>query len=225
MTTAYIAGPMTGLPDYNRPAFFEAAKYMQHFGYDVINPAENFGGDTTLAYEKYIELGVSQAESADAVVLLPGWQHSHGAVREAHAALSKGRHLTAYNPEAPFGDRRTAILKLPSIPPAPVAEAPSTFETYLDKMRDIHRAKRADYTGGGDILHNYRTSAKLAGIATGTGMFARLCEKIVRLSVCLPKDGTEVKDETVEDTLLDVSIIALLMLVERESRKAGEGFI
>ena len=37
----YVAGPMTGLPDYNYPAFDGAAALLAERGYPVENPAEN----------------------------------------------------------------------------------------------------------------------------------------------------------------------------------------
>lgn len=43
----YIAGPMTGLPEYNFPAFHAAAKAWRDAGWEVLNPAEAFDGDTT----------------------------------------------------------------------------------------------------------------------------------------------------------------------------------
>ena len=36
----YLSGPMTGLPDFNRPAFHAAAAALRAQGYVVINPAE-----------------------------------------------------------------------------------------------------------------------------------------------------------------------------------------
>ncbi|MBR2504796.1 MAG: DUF4406 domain-containing protein [Elusimicrobiaceae bacterium] len=36
----YLSGPMTGLPDYNRPAFDLRAKLIREAGYTVNNPAE-----------------------------------------------------------------------------------------------------------------------------------------------------------------------------------------
>lgn len=38
--TAYIAGPMTGLPSYNFAAFEDAARRLRSQGWHVINPAE-----------------------------------------------------------------------------------------------------------------------------------------------------------------------------------------
>ena len=41
LQTIYIAGPMTGLPECNYPAFHEAARRLRLLGYEVLNPAEN----------------------------------------------------------------------------------------------------------------------------------------------------------------------------------------
>lgn len=39
--TLYIAGPMSGLPDHNYPAFHDAASVLTKAGYSILNPAEN----------------------------------------------------------------------------------------------------------------------------------------------------------------------------------------
>lgn len=101
--------------------------------------------------------------------------------------------------------------------------APDSFDRLLTTMRELHRQKRSDYTGlTGDILHNYRQSSRLAGISMEQGMFARLCEKVIRLSSVFSKGGsTEVADEKVDDTLLDLAVISLLMIVAREERNTS----
>lgn len=40
MKLLFVSGPMTGIPDHNRPAFHAAAKQLRDHGYHVINPAE-----------------------------------------------------------------------------------------------------------------------------------------------------------------------------------------
>lgn len=37
----YLCGPMTGLPEYNYPAFHAAAAELRAQGWRVVNPAEN----------------------------------------------------------------------------------------------------------------------------------------------------------------------------------------
>lgn len=39
ITKLYIAGPMSGYPEANYPAFNEAERLLQHAGYTVVNPA------------------------------------------------------------------------------------------------------------------------------------------------------------------------------------------
>ncbi|WP_319942079.1 DUF4406 domain-containing protein [Pseudomonas quasicaspiana] len=40
MRRIYISGPMTGLPDFNFPAFAAEANRLRGLGFDVVNPAE-----------------------------------------------------------------------------------------------------------------------------------------------------------------------------------------
>ena len=39
MKRIYVAGPMSGLPAFNFPAFHEAAADLRACGFDVVNPA------------------------------------------------------------------------------------------------------------------------------------------------------------------------------------------
>ncbi len=78
----YISGPMTGQPDLNFPAFHAAAERFRKAGWDVANPAENFGGRTDLPREAYLRADVTMLAGCDAIALLPGWQESHGATLE-----------------------------------------------------------------------------------------------------------------------------------------------
>jgi len=86
----YIAGPMTGLPDHNFPAFHTAADRLRQAGWDVVNPAENFGGRTDLPREDYLRADVGLLVSCDAVAMLGGWEDSRGAKLEYLLARELG---------------------------------------------------------------------------------------------------------------------------------------
>ncbi len=90
----YIAGPMTGIPDWNFPAFNAAAKKWRIAEYRVINPAENFDGDTTLPYADYLRCDLQQILTAATIVaFLPGWEKSKGARLEYEVARALGLEL------------------------------------------------------------------------------------------------------------------------------------
>lgn len=91
MTTVYVAGPMTGLPDYNYPAFNQAAAELTDAGYDVLNPVtsedDNTTG-TTQTWQWYMRHALAMVIRADGVALLPGWETSRGATLEVHVVQS-----------------------------------------------------------------------------------------------------------------------------------------
>ncbi len=84
MKRIYIAGPMTGLPDFNFPRFNAEAARLRALGYEVENPAENPEQST---WEGYMRHAVRQLATCDVIALLPDWQLSRGARIERHLAL------------------------------------------------------------------------------------------------------------------------------------------
>lgn len=77
----YIAGPMTGLPDYNRLAFHDAADALHGLGHEPLNPAAiDLGGDAV--WQDYMRATTRLLTQADAVCVLPGWEKSRGAYVE-----------------------------------------------------------------------------------------------------------------------------------------------
>jgi hypothetical protein len=97
----YLAGPMTGIPFFNAPAFNKAAAHLRAQGHEVFNPIENdvsrFGPEvistptgnpeevrhTGLTARKVMEDDCTWiCRHADAIALLPGWDKSKGARAE-----------------------------------------------------------------------------------------------------------------------------------------------
>lgn len=110
MKRIYIAGPMTGYPQYNFPEFIKMAALLRAMGFDVVSPAElddpadraaamaspdgerqtveSFGkswGDFLARDVKIIA-----DESIDAIVVLPGWENSSGARLETFVGHLSG---------------------------------------------------------------------------------------------------------------------------------------
>lgn len=83
----YIAGPMTGLPDLNYPAFHAEATRLRAIGFRVENPAEN---QRQVDWQSYMRVAIAQLVKCDAIALLPGWQSSRGALIENGLAVSLG---------------------------------------------------------------------------------------------------------------------------------------
>jgi hypothetical protein len=83
-TKVYLAGPMTGLPHGNFPAFNAAAQNLRGKGYVVFNPAE-VEDVMNKTYKECLKIDVDWIfEEAEAIAMLPGWETSNGA-RAEHA--------------------------------------------------------------------------------------------------------------------------------------------
>lgn len=101
----YLAGPMRGYEEFNHPAFRKAAKLLRATGHTVFCPAEHDGEaglnvtGMTGDLGEIAEAGVSLRDllgadlawitgTADALVMMPGWEDSAGARAEAAVALT-----------------------------------------------------------------------------------------------------------------------------------------
>lgn len=114
--TIYLAGPMSGYPDFNFPAFYAAEDKLVAEGWEVFNPAdkeqerthkklnpESFASGTP---GQLVESGfdfrtcyiwdVTKVCEADAIYMLPGWQYSPGACGEHAVAVAMKRHYPDY---------------------------------------------------------------------------------------------------------------------------------
>lgn len=105
----YLAGPMTGIPHFNYPAFNAAAAFLREIGHEVFNPAEHdlkvYGKDisnptgcavTAAKDHGFDRRAVLKADlswicdQAEAIALLPGWEKSSGANAERALATALG---------------------------------------------------------------------------------------------------------------------------------------
>jgi len=73
----YISGPMSGLPDFNKPKFREIEHALQHlYGCIVLSPARHPDG---LAHSQYMEYARLDVQHSTAVLFLDGHEDSIGA--------------------------------------------------------------------------------------------------------------------------------------------------
>ena len=75
----YIAGPMSGLPDFNRAAFNHAHVLLGSKGHIILNPALLPDG---LSQAEYMDICLAMLRCADGIYMLEGWEHSAGARAE-----------------------------------------------------------------------------------------------------------------------------------------------
>jgi hypothetical protein len=102
----YIAGPMTGYPEFNFPAFFTAQYTLEKQGWKVWNPANKDeeagvvggagwekGDDQALMksgwdFKEAFTWDLDKVVNSDGIYLLPGWEKSSGARAEHAAAVA-----------------------------------------------------------------------------------------------------------------------------------------
>ena len=75
----YIAGPMTGVAELNRPSFFAAEEYLKGQGAIVMNPAVLPDG---FEHHQYMNIAIPMLMQCEVAAFLPGWQQSKGAWAE-----------------------------------------------------------------------------------------------------------------------------------------------
>lgn len=118
----------------------------------------------------------------------------------------------------PPGATRVASEQLPTAD-QPVYGHPM-FYILLRQMAALHSRKNHDYAGAEDPLRNLKSSARL-GLDPVTGVLVRLQDKMSRLESFAQQGELLVKDESVEDTLMDMAVYSILGIILRREAKAN----
>lgn len=107
----YLAGPMTGIKEFNFPAFHAYAAQLRGHGHEVFSPAEQVteqlrcdvsvgnatGSEAQAARDHGFDRRKAMAadmayicNEADAIAMMPDWIKSKGATAEYYCALAIG---------------------------------------------------------------------------------------------------------------------------------------
>ena len=94
LPTIYLSGPMSGLPEYNYPAFARAAAALRANGFSVVSPHE-IPAELTTSWTKAMSVCIDWLFGCTHIAMLPGWENSVGATIERTIALELG--LSVFN--------------------------------------------------------------------------------------------------------------------------------
>jgi hypothetical protein len=103
LRSAYLAGPMRGIEEYNFPAFRSATAWLRQLGWVVFSPAERDENDPEIDHTEdvagwngsrgldyFMAHDLKAVCQTDCVICLPGWEESQGARLETVTAVEVG---------------------------------------------------------------------------------------------------------------------------------------
>ena len=111
----------------------------------------------------------------------------------------------------PAGTPYTPLKRPGQKPCDPIHLTSRKYIDLLDKLRELHLSKSADYGTTDDPLANIRNGAAFVGIEPWRACLVRLSDKVTRIGTYCAK-GT-LTHEGVEDSLLDLAAYSLLTLL------------
>lgn len=93
------------------------------------------------------------------------------------------------------------------------------FRTTIERMYETTKAKNQDYSAGDNPFFNFEI-AEMMGVSTAeAGFFVRIMDKMSRLRSFIQKGVLQVKDEAVEDSLIDAAVYLIMLSAYIKSKK------
>ncbi len=161
-------------------------------------------------HHMWIDIDLEWVESSDIVLRLCG--ESVGSDQETARARKLGIRVIELTENDSFDPinilkqwRDNEWARGRVIAPRPVGDP--RFHAELDRLRELHDKKQADYGRGADPLANLRASAEL-GIRPWIGAMVRMRDKFSR--VCSFILNGKLKNESIQDSLDDIAVYAIL---------------
>lgn len=145
----YVAGPMTGLPEFNFPAFNSAADKLRAEEWHVENPAEH-GHIEGADWADYLRWDISRIATCGAIYLLPGWEGSKGATLEVSIAKALGMQFILAPGEAPQAQADAREEELLAFAVSEIRRDWMTDSELLDAMEQKRIAVVPEYEGPWD---------------------------------------------------------------------------
>lgn len=126
----YLAGPMSGHPQFNFPTFYKAAEILRNDGYNIVNPAEldeeierhealksPDGAHGSLDHVKTWrqclrrDVDIVLDDNCVGVILLEGWEQSKGARMETYNAAAADVPLYEYYQDDDLGEYMLIVIE------------------------------------------------------------------------------------------------------------------
>ncbi len=92
-------------------------------------------------------------------------------------------------------------------------------ESFFGGAIETMKKKNADYSGSSQNTFANFTAVEIYGIKTEVGFMTRMTDKMARIASFIKNGELMVKDESVQDTLLDLANYSMLFAAYLESIK------
>jgi hypothetical protein len=205
----YVSGKYSGDVDTNIENAAKIAGELWDMGHAVICPHMNtahFEHRCSATWKTYIDGDLNMISRCDAIVMVPGWEDSKGAVVEKEYA--ERLHIPVwFYPELP--DKHPTEIRSP--------EQSQAFREITGRMYRVHLDKNADYS-----------PANIAGPGE-LGLVTRIWDKTTRLMnllgfhICVTRSEhidppKQPKNESLEDTYMDLAVYGIIGLLFRQGK-------